>query len=266
LQKAGFPALLPSFPSLVQGSGFPKFSLFHGEGMNLKTLDLKDNLYVVADDNAAPKFTHVEASLGWSNPAGEDHEALHALLVGGRQEDGRLRIFLEYQGDAAQLADMCVDVKDALLVERFWCDATAQGTVQQLRVHDGLTWYKSWGEDRLGNELWDVKEPEKVWRYFRASRPTAAIVPVPDYIRTDIQGGLDRLVRLAHKKQLIINKTCQICQWTLAQIRKDIEKHPIAQALIWLVWRLEDLAEQENRMHSRMEETGELPYPNREII
>ena len=239
--------------------------------MDLKTFNLKDGLYIVSDDNAALKFTHIEASLGWSNPAGEDHEALHALLAGGRQEDGRLRIFLEYQGDAAQIADICVDAKDALLLERFWCDQTAQGTVQQLRQHDGLTYYKSWGRDNLDNELWDVKEPEKVWRYFRAARPIAAIVPVPDYIRTDIQGGLDRLVRLAHKKQLIIAKSCQICQWTLAQSRKDIEKHPVAQALIWLAWTLEQDALvatglRAGRGELQEVETGDPPYPNREII
>jgi hypothetical protein len=233
--------------------------------MNLKTLELTHDLYVVCGDNAAPKFTHVEASLGWLNPAGEDHETLHALLVGGRQEDGRFRIFLEYQGNAAQLAEMCVDAKDALLVERFWCDGTMGGIVRQLREHDGLTGYRSWGEDKLGDEMYDVKEPEKMWRYFRASRPLAAIVPVPDHVRVDIQSGLDRIVRLSHTKRLIISKNCQMSQWVLGQKRKEIELHPIAQAMIWLAWRLEDVGLQEDH-NSRVEEEPEYPYPNREIF
>ena len=235
--------------------------------MDLKTFDYKHGLYTIPEDNAAPKFTDIEGALGWLDPSGEDHAAKHALLVGGVQEDGRFRVILEYQGHAGELADMCVDVKDALLVERFWCDGTPDSTLTQLRVQDGLTHYINWGFDRVGNILWHVLEPEKKWRYFRAQRPIAHIVPVPDYIRVDIQGGLDRLVALAHEKQLIVTKGCQVVEWVLAEKRKEIERHPVTHALIWLTWALQERAEMSKRdqMPPQVEAEDEWHYGNRPL-
>ncbi len=91
--------------------------------------------------------------------------------------------------------------------------------------------------------------------------------PVPDYVRFDILGGLDKLVRLAHKKLLIISKNCQICQWTLAQPRKEIEKHPMAPAMIWIAWALEQDSEVESReRYGSYDQTEDAVYPNRPMI
>jgi hypothetical protein len=75
----------------------------------------------------------------------------------------------------------------------------------------------------------------------------------------DIQGGLDRLVRLDRSKQLIITKSLQQCFWVFGQNRNEIEEHPVARALIWLAWAMEELKAPEKTK----EQEPFIAYPNR---
>jgi hypothetical protein len=222
-------------------------------------MDIDRGLYVVRGDSAAPKFKRLYGSLGWLNPKGQGDEALHALVVGGEQEDGRNRVILEHQGDAYDMTQALVDVKDALLVETFWCDGANEEVVSQLRQVDGLCYYQNFGRDKVNRVLWAQPHPREVWKYFRSNRPTAAICPVPDRVRVDIQGGLDRLVRLDRSKQLIITKSLQQCFWVFGQNRNEIEEHPVARALIWLAWAMEELKAPEKTK----EQEPFIAYPNR---
>jgi hypothetical protein len=231
--------------------------------LQLKRIEISTRgLYVVQGDSAAPKFKRLEASLGWLNPQGEDHELKHALLVGGEQEDGRYRVFLEFQGNLAEIETAAIDIKDALLVERFWSDTTKEQIVNQLREADGLCHYRDHGRDDRGKTLYHNAEPLQTWPYFRKERPLAAICGVPDVVRVGLSGGFDRLVRLVHIQKLIINQGCQISHWTLAQ-KNPPEDHPVARALIWLAWALENCGDIEE---IEGEEENYNPYPNRPVI
>jgi hypothetical protein len=194
----------------------------------------KDNLFDL-DVQYAPRFKRFEGAIGWLDPQGHDHYATHWFVVIGEAEDGKLVVTTEAFGDLARLTTQLVDWKDRLLIKRIYIDDSEEETIKQLRKIDGLCSYQHHGTDIFDRKLW--ARHESTWTHFRDRETTAALLPVPEEIKTDLMGGRDLLLGLQHAERLSARRVCPRTSWLFCQEPPldQILRHPLMKALIYVV-------------------------------
>lgn len=199
---------------------------------------------LIMEDPDQPRFRRFEAAFGWRDPTGSDHEARHALLVGGELEDGRFVVLEEIQGEIQTLLTEAINIKDRLLLKRIVCDASDPEIMRLLHAHDGLSHYQNYGRNERGETIWDAAIPGDTWPWFRDRSTKCAILGVPLSLRSSPISGVDRLIHLGIGGQNIlqIDSTCQqtlsIADEMVKQL-SNVQNHPIFRALMYLIWAYE---------------------------
>lgn len=206
-----------------------------------------DDIFVL-DNPRAPRFRSFEATFGWMEAGAKDaRKSIHALLVGGRQEDDRKVIFEEWIGSLHDTCSKAIDVKDRLWLPRIWVDAREKDYIYQFRREtwsDGLCRYDEEGRNARGDTVYREKHPSDRWHNFRDHSTVAALVPLPDHVVVGVSSGMGRVFSLIQSKELLIHESCKELLWIREQkTPAEISDHPVMIAAAYLVWALENRRE-----------------------
>ena len=195
----------------------------------------REGEYLKLNNPKAPSFISFTAAIGFLDPAGEGPAGQHCVLLGGIQQDGRFLILDENSNDVTGTIDAAISFKDRFLVKEMWADTSDIDLMRSFWDADGLTVYKSLGQDPLGQELWLHKSD--YWSNFRSRDHIAVIGSVPASVRISPSVGLNRLVSLIKAGGLLIHPRCVSVQWCLDQPKpSDVSNHPVFKALTYLAW------------------------------
>lgn len=210
----------------------------------------EDNEFIKLNNPKAPLFKGFMLAIGLMDPAGEGAAGQHCVLLGGIQADDRFLILDEHSGDITSIIDATISFKDRFYATRVWADTIDIDLMRSLWEADGLTVYKSLGQDPAGQELWLHKTD--FWPHFRSRDNIAVIGNVPASVKVSPSVGLNRLVALISSGGLLVHPRCVSVQWCLDQPKPaDVKDHPIFKALTYLAWARErqivenDLTERE---------------------
>ncbi|MFA5868016.1 MAG: hypothetical protein WC891_08720 [Actinomycetota bacterium] len=194
-------------------------------------------------DGLDRRFKRFEAAFGWMLPNPDiEEKAVHALVLGGEQEDGRHNLIEEHTGLLHDVIEAAISVKDRFWLRRIWCDPTNIGVIRTIREIDGLTLYKHAGYDVFNRKLYVEKNPEQKWPYSRGHEKTAVILRgVPDFIHTRPEAGINLYLSLAAQKNLLLHPQCKQIEWCMGRHAnpKDIVDHPVVAAMGYVLWALE---------------------------
>lgn len=201
-----------------------------------------DEVYVM-DNPKAPRFVRFEAAFGWMEQGAKDaRKAIHAFMVGGEQEDGKLVVFEEWIGNLHDVVGFAIDAKDRLWLPRIHVDGRDRDYIVQLYDEgwaDGLTRYIKLGDDIHGRPVYSEKNPTERWRNFHDYDTKASLVPVPEFVLVGLAAGMGRMFSSMQNRDLLVHETCKELLWCREQkTPAEIVDHPVIRASVMLTWAL----------------------------
>lgn len=226
------------------------------------------NLYELRDKDKPvpniPKFKRFVGGIGWNREDRPGDLAKTWITLFGEQEDDRITQIAEEHGTLQAVGIKAINLKDQFLCDRFYVDASDvhNQKVRYLRSLEGLTHYKQ--EKGLLRTIYPTDT--KTWPLFRASRPTAAIVPVLDDVRVDIAAGFSLIHELATQQHKLVfygscEKLADLVLKSQVKERKPDETygHPLVAASVFAVAMLLRTRE----VPIKKKRPTRNPYPNR---
>lgn len=231
-------------------------------------LNKQTNLFELRDgDKLAPnlpKFKRFFGGIGWGQEDKPGDYSKTWIALFGEQEDKRIMQIAETKGTLQQIGKEAINLKDRFLCERFYVDASEihNQKVRYLRTLEGLTFYNK----KQGVLRTIYPTDTKTWPHFRADRPIASVVPVPDDIRADLAAGFSNIHALAtQQKELIFYGPCErLADLILKSQIKDRKpeetySHPLVAASVYAV----SMLIRSRPTEGQKQKTPVNPYPNR---
>lgn len=206
-------------------------------------LDKRTGLYVLENEPQAPHFQGFSAGLGYLDPKGKDHYARHWFVVVGETEGHEYHFQVAESGDLLTIAKSLTNWKDDLCIQKVFLDGTDLESMRFLRGYgpsgwDGLTQYKSEGEDKYGREKYLHQASH--WPNFRDRDTTAQLIPVPDSIRVNLMANYDLLLTLEKQDRVKYRPEALMISTVRREDSKDdVINHPLIRAATWTIAMLE---------------------------
>jgi hypothetical protein len=198
--------------------------------------DRKDDLWVVTDHEGTQKFKDLCGGIGYGNPGESGDFALNAIVVVGLQTDDRLNAIAEFVGEFDDLINAAIDIKDLLLLDKYYLDPNYEENRRRLNAADGLTQYRK-RQGRIPNRNFYVHD-QSYWPHFRDRDNTASLMSVHDDVLEELDSSIQKLQSLIRQEKLLEHPTCTKIKHLNRQNFKEGRNHPLVKAYVYATFSL----------------------------
>lgn len=198
--------------------------------------DRKNDLWIVSDHKDKREFKDLCGGIGYGNPGEPGDYSKNAIVVVGLQVDDRLNAIAEFVGDFDDMIKAAIDIKDLLLLPKYYLDPNYEENRRRLNRADGLTHYQA-RQGKLSGRDFYVHDPE-YWDHFRSRDAKTGLLSVHDDVLEEIDSNIQKLQSLIKREVLLEHPTCTKIKHLNRANFKEGRNHPLVKAYVYATFSL----------------------------
>lgn len=196
----------------------------------------KDDLWIVSDHKGKREFKDLCGGIGYGNPGEPGDYSKNAIVVVGLQTDDRLNAIAEFVGDFDDLVKAAIDIKDLLLVPKYYLDPNYEENRSRLNRADGLTHYRM-RQGKISGRDFYVHEPI-FWTHWVSRENTTSLMSVHDDVLEEMDSNIQKLQSLIKREVLLEHPTCTKIKHLNRANFKEGRNHPLVKAYVYATFSL----------------------------
>jgi hypothetical protein len=191
----------------------------------------KDDLWIVTGSDDKREFKDIAGGIGYGDPSESGDYGLNAIAVVGLQTDDHLNAIAEFVGEFDDLITAAIDMKDRLLLGRYYLDMNYESNRLRLSNADGLTHYRKRQGSLSGRDFY-VHNPS-YWDHFRGRDVTASLLAVHDDILEEFDSNVLKLQSLIKRQVMLEHDSCVKIKHLNREDFKRGRSHPLLTAYVY---------------------------------